>query len=61
MADLAAEHGKCDALLDVAVAIDGGRNGPRNALPCIQREYVDAQVVGTTTSRDEFGSHAPIP
>lgn len=34
MADLAAKHGKGDALLDVAVAVDGRRNGPSNALPC---------------------------
>lgn len=33
MADLAAKHGKRDALLDVAVAVDGGRNGPSDALP----------------------------
>ena len=34
MANLPAEHGERNALLDVAMAIDGGRNGSRDALAC---------------------------
>jgi hypothetical protein len=57
VADLAAKHGKGDALLDVAVAVDGGRDGASDALPCTVNtgNEWNASLVSTARTLSEQG------